>query len=136
MTRQQRYLRQALEHVRAMRSQTADTQAAYGRLCHKLPVLVRANGLCQTVAFVEDQASGEGSRALAYRLLLDHVRAALEADTGQTLGARDLARAISEAPLGEYIRYTRALLAAWVYYKRFATSILSVSSDTGDEVGV
>lgn len=119
-----------------MRSQTPELQATYGRLCHRLPVLVRANGLCQTLVFAHDRASGEGSRALAYRLLLDHVQAALHGESEQPFATADFARMISEAPLGEYVRYTRTLLAAWVYYKRFATSMLGVTSDSEEEVDI
>ena len=126
MTRQQQYLRRALDHVEAMRSQSIETQAIYARLCHRVPVLLRANGLCQTLAFMQDSASGEQPRALAYRTLLEHLRVALMDEVGDTV---DVMSVIAELPTTEYIRCTRALMAALVYYKRFASS--SLTTDVG-----
>ena len=124
MTRQQRYLSQAYDDITAFDEDSGVSKPAkriYGGLCHKTPVLVRTNGLCQTLALIEEKAAGKNSsRKLAYRTLRAHIAG--------TLGVKedDLLRTVQRAEVGEYIRHTRALLEAWVYYKRFAVSILDV----------
>ena len=125
MTRQQRYLSDALKRIQSM-DRTRASAKIYGGLCHTFPILLRTNGLCQTLAFVEDKASGSGDRAAAYKLLRAHAAATLDLTDGE------LIRRISKAGAEEYLRYTRILLDAWVYYKRFAVSILGVESGGGE----
>ncbi|MEW6243540.1 MAG: type III-B CRISPR module-associated protein Cmr5 [Bacillota bacterium] len=99
---------------------------AYGRLCFTFPVLVQQSGLCQAIAFSLDKARSdeerESHRAQAHRLLLDHVAVVLNTAPG------DLGRAVAEMDLGEYMLSTRIVLDAWVYFRRFAVSILKVKS--------
>jgi CRISPR-associated protein Cmr5 len=126
MTRQQRLMSQAIAHVRSLREQRREVQTAYGGVCHKLPVLIRAAGLCQTLAYVEAKAAGGDLRAQGYRYVRDHVAA--------VLGVADPARlldAVRGANLNEYMRQTGAVIQAWTYYQRFATSILEV--ERGEE---
>ncbi len=93
----------------------------YGSLCHSFPVMVRTCGLCQAVAFSAAKAAKEP----AHRRVLEDVRAILGIDpaTVATVGCTD------------YMLHTRRLLAAWIYYKRFAVSILGVErpEEDGDE---
>ena len=60
MTRRQQLMAQAINHVQAIGEDQA-TRQAYGALCHKLPILIQKNGLCQTVAFLDSKA-GTGLR--------------------------------------------------------------------------
>jgi CRISPR-associated protein Cmr5 len=46
----------------------------------------------------------------------------------------DLIAAIRSAGLVEYMRHTRTILDAWVYYRRFAESVLDVKAGTSDQV--
>ncbi|MGC8667882.1 MAG: type III-B CRISPR module-associated protein Cmr5 [Chthonomonadales bacterium] len=95
----------------------------YGGLCHSFPVMVRTCGLCQALAFSEAKAKGgEGSRAEAHALLLQHVAELIGANQSSPLGHVRKAKAI------QYMLYTRRVLDAWIYFKRFAESILEVKS--------
>lgn len=138
MTRQQMYLTRALEDVTAVKEGVASeqTRTVYGGLCHSFPVLVRAAGLCQALAFVEDKACvpAAGDRAEAYKLLRRHVARHLGvAEPAQLLHAM---QADSNGVVA-YMRQTRVILDAWVYYKRFARSILQVdSAQAADEAEV
>lgn len=127
MTRQQRYLSQARQNVETMRNAPPKVRRVYGGLCHKLPILVRTNGLCQTVALVEAKSSGTSEQARAYQALREHV--------GDLLGLSGdgVVAAVRDAELTRYVRYTRALLEGWTYYKRFAVSILEVESASAVE---
>jgi len=99
----------------------------YGGLCHSFPILVRQNGLCQALAFVGDKKSGEESnRKRAYAELWNHISATLNLPPGT-----DLLTHVQTAPVGVYLHDTRVLLDAWIFYKRFAASLLGV---TGPEV--
>lgn len=130
LTRQQRYMTQAVTHVQAVKdTNNKEMQDIYGGLCHSFPVLVRSAGLCQALAFVEAKAAPGGSRGEAYRLLKDHVADTLEKD------ANGLLDTVRMAGVTEYMRYTRAILAAWIFYKRFAVSILDVATSGNDKDG-
>ena len=124
MTRQQRYLTQALMHVEAVSRKPKEVRDIYGGLCHQTPVLVRTCGLCQTLAFIAEKAKTEGfgERATAYQLLNQHIADVLGVAEGELLNT------IRKAPMLDYMRYTRAVLAAGIYYKRFAGSILKIAS--------
>ncbi|MBI3977283.1 MAG: type III-B CRISPR module-associated protein Cmr5 [Chloroflexi bacterium] len=128
MTRQQQYLLAAMQHIELMTQSDRAVKDIYGGLCHTLPVLIRTNGLCQTLAFVEEKASGNGERARAYQALRTHVAATIGIEPSQLLDR------IRSADLGDYLRYTRTLLEAWVYYKRLAVSILEVEAGGGGGV--
>lgn len=128
MTRQQRYLSDALGAVQAIAAATEEAsprRRIYGGLCHAFPVLVLTNGLCQTMAFIEAKAAGPpGPQRDAYRDLKHNVIAVL----GSGPDPLDVVR---QAPLRDYMRHTRMVLEAWVYYKRFAVSELGVGA--GDD---
>lgn len=95
----------------------------YGGLCHKVPVMIRSCGLCQTLAFMESKRAKEKSHAR----MLEHIADVLGAD------ASNLATAVSRMPTVEYMHKTRLLLEALLYYKRFAVSILKAEADAGGE---
>lgn len=99
----------------------------YGRLCHTFPVMVLTCGLCQAVAFSAAKSvgaeTGNAQRRLAHARILED----FEAITGC---APDH---LPQVPAQEYILHTRRILAAWIYYKRFAVSILNVNEGDGSE---
>jgi CRISPR-associated protein Cmr5 len=121
MTRQQRYLRRALDDVRTVSGQPEVVRKVYGGFWHALAVLVRTCGLCQTVAFIEAKQSGESDRPQAFRLVRDHIAGILD-----VAESRLLLDSVRGWETLEYMRRTRSVLEAAVYYKRFAESILKV----------
>jgi CRISPR-associated protein Cmr5 len=127
LTRQQRYLTLALAHVEMVAREAKEAKDIYGGLCHTFPVLVRTCGLCQALAYVEAKAAGNGARGKAYTLLRGHVAA--------VLGVPDALAAARDAEVTEYMRYTRTILAAWIFYKRFAVSLLKVESGQAADDG-
>lgn len=123
-------MQQALDLVREVAGKSAEVSKIYGNLCHEFPVLVRTCGLCQAIAFCADKAqSDEEARAEAYRLLLKHIGKVLGVETNGAGGADDpLLKTIVEAKTTEYMLHTRRVLQAWVYFKRFAVSVLGVKT--------
>ena len=121
-------MQQALDLVREVAGKSAEVSRIYGNLCHEFPVLVRTCGLCQAIAFCADKAqSDEDARAEAYRLLLTHIGKILGVETSGVGGAKDpLLTEILKANTTEYMLHTRRVLHAWVYFKRFAVSVLNV----------
>jgi CRISPR-associated protein Cmr5 len=130
MTRAQRDLVMAERLITEVTGKDREVQKIYGRLCHSFPVLVRTCGLCQALAFSEDKATPsngeETPRNKAHRLLLRHV--------AEILGVKSALKAVRSAEAAEYMLQTRIVLGAWIYFKRFAVSILNVDS-AQDESG-
>lgn len=122
---------QAMKDLRlAARSVEAVVNAAdkdvpkyYKRLSRSFPVLVRTAGLGQALAFCAEKRAGGGARAAAYGFLLDHVN--------ETLGTPDTLAYLckSETSTSDYIRATRRVLAAWVFFKRFAVASIEGEED-------
>ena len=110
------------------KTQDAETRKIFGGLCHSFPIMVRTCGLCQAVAFSEDKATvSTGTakpRQKAHKLLLEHVAVLLNGPN-QQLSPADRARG---ATVSEYMHDTLRILSAWVFWKRFAVSILKVQS--------
>lgn len=126
-TRAQKDLDLAAKLVEQVASQDNGVKQIYGGLCHSFPVLVRTSGLCQAIAFSEDKKAPTGNpqseRNEAHRLLLNHV--------AQIVGLsdeRELLEQVRDGDAQRYMFYTRRILSAWVYFKRFAVSILKVKS--------
>ena len=87
----------------------------YGAMAHKLPILIHTAGLAQALEFVNSR--GEPIQ----KLLLDHLAVTIELTNKE-----DLLKTVKSVPLSGYIRLTRQTLAALLWYKRFAQSILDV----------
>lgn len=121
----------ALRHVQSVAQLDRATQRIYGGLCHNIPVLLRANGLCQTVAFLAEKGKGGAgnTRSAAYTEISRHLAEILGLEPAR------LQSTIYAADLPTTIWYTRRLLAAWIYYKRFAVSILDVEAGGDDDHG-
>ncbi|MCS7080888.1 MAG: type III-B CRISPR module-associated protein Cmr5 [Chloracidobacterium sp.] len=118
-TRDQRYARHAYERITALREAKLDHKR-YGVLALKLPALIRTAGLAQATAFVEARGKAEGKQLLK--------------DLAETLGFREwnaFGREIRESNVMTYLSLTRRTLAALVWYKRFAQSVLNVSGTEG-----
>ncbi len=109
------------------------TRKTYGGLCHNFPVMVMTCGLCQAVAFSLSKAK-DNERGKAHTLLLEHVAKLM---LGKDAKIGDLSERIQTQDVMEYLLYTRRVLSAWIYFKRFAVSILDVDAanaekETGD----
>jgi CRISPR-associated protein Cmr5 len=94
---------------------------SYGSMAHKLPVLIRSAGLAQALGFVE--ARGKG----AHKDLLDHLAiVVLNEDAAKGVELSKQSRETKQ--LSEYMRLTHEVMAALVWYKRFAQSVLDVDA--------
>jgi CRISPR-associated protein Cmr5 len=123
MTREQRYAAHSYQQVAAWGQEHpkgSKKRSQYGALAHKLPVLVRTAGLVQALAFVD--ARGEE----AHHQLLAHLAATISEGRATPLTAKDLVARSREAPLPEYMRLSQQVMAALLWYKRFAQSVLEV----------
>ncbi len=125
LTRDQYYATTVCAQVEGVANDYPDKQDAfrkkYGGLAHKLPVLIRTAGLAQALAFVAARGGEAGER------LLQHLAEALRFDN-----QNKLLEEVREADLNEYIYLTQQALAALLWYKRFAQSVLDVDAATQD----
>lgn len=118
LTRNQQYATQIFEQV----SQVPEAERQkYGSMAHKLPMLIRTAGLAQALAFVHSRGSD------VQKKLLDHIAA--------VVNESDLLVRSRTAELSEYMRLTRHVLGALVWYKRFAQSVLGVEAGEEAEGG-
>lgn len=125
MTREQRYARAVYHQIKPLIDKPEQERKAYGSLAHKLPVLIRASGLAQALAFVRAR-NKEGTPQ--QRLLAD-LEAVLRTN-GVLAGSDDLVTRSREADFEEYMRLTEAALQALLWFKRFAQSELKVEPGT------
>ena len=121
-TLSQKYLESAAKRVSEIERE--EWAKIYGGLCHSFPVLVHSAGLAQAVAYHQSKASEDSSgnprNAAHSRLIQDYKALLPEFD-------------IVTADLREYIAATRTVLAAWVFYKRFAVSVLGAETANSAE---
>jgi|SRR5437660_6033305 len=92
----------------------------YGAMAHKLPILIHTAGLLQALEFVNSRG--------------EEIQKRLLEDLASTIGQHNtttLLTAVRGANLGAYMRLTRHILGALLWYKRFAQSILGI--ETGEE---
>jgi CRISPR-associated protein Cmr5 len=87
----------------------------YGAMAHKLPILIHTAGLLQALEFVKSRGN------TIQKLLLEHLAITVSQGDAETL-----LKAARSGKLNEYMRLTRQVLAALLWYKRFAQSILEV----------
>lgn len=121
-TRDQKYAIDVLKQVEEVKKVQGKAEARkYGVMCHKLPILIHTAGLAQALAFVESR------KGPIYENFLN--------DLGRTVGEeKPLAEVARTKHLNDYMRLTSQVMAALVWYKRFAQSVLGVDvSDTDEE---
>jgi CRISPR-associated protein Cmr5 len=131
--RAQQELILAEELVSEVERERDEVRRIYGGLCHSFPALVRTCGLCQALAFSKDKATVSDGQEPSYRskahsLLIRHVGRVLAVSDDDPL------KAVRDADVVEYMLHTRRVLSAWVYFKRFAVSILRVANAGVGEV--
>ncbi len=120
-TRDQKYAHAIYQQVEKIQAWPEKKRNQYGGLAHKLPVLIRTSGLVQALAFIDTKAKDKAKDNQAHRQILD--------DVAETLGKTDrkqLLERAREAELTEYMLLTQQALAALLWYKRFAQSLLDV----------
>ncbi len=136
VTRDQKAMKLSLDHIqRLVADNTApEITKIYGGMCHKLPVLIRTCGLCQTLAFMMDKASKPDDRGKAHQAMLNNIFDILHRHNF-TLNGDNASKvnAVLQMPLEDYVYATRVLLDHCIYYKRFAVSILKVESAANEE---
>jgi CRISPR-associated protein Cmr5 len=120
-TRAQKDLSLALQCVRELEGKPE--KEIYGGLCHKFPIMVLTAGLCQAVAFSEDKGKKENERGVAHQKLLEHVGRIIGVQSGNLIGH------IQNADALEYMHMTRRVLESWIYFKRFAVSVLDAKTE-------
>ena len=129
-TRDQKYGAAVFRQIQdRVESQDKPYKKAYGSMAHKLPLLIRSAGLAQALAFVE-------ARGLqAHKDLLDHL-AEVVIDQN-TKGPQLAQRSRDTEELSEYMYLTHEAMAALIWYKRFAQSVLDIdpSEAVAEEVG-
>ncbi len=117
-TREQRFAAEVYRLVAARNGQFNESDKnKYGSMAHKLPVLIRSAGLAQALEFV-------ATRTDAQREILPDLATALKFRDDQALRT-----ASREADLAEYMLLTEEALAALLWFKRYAQSVLGVTAD-------
>jgi CRISPR-associated protein Cmr5 len=106
---------------------SAEYADSYGSMAHKLPVLIRSAGLAQALAFVQSRGKPP------HKELLDHLAKVVLSESAD--GGQLAKKSRDTEQLSEYMYLTHASVAALVWYKRFAQSVLNVdaSDATSDE---
>lgn len=125
-SRDQEYAKKVYEQVSAYKQQagSADDKKVkqYGAMAHKLPLMIRSAGLAQTLAFVQVKA-----KKPAYSQLLNDLAQTLDQPSGE-----EFVKQSRNVSLDEYMFLTQNALAALLWYKRYAQSVLDV--EPGDDV--
>jgi CRISPR-associated protein Cmr5 len=135
-SRDQQYAAQVFRQVEKLLGRNRKEQKQYGSMAHKLPVLIRSAGLAQALAFVaatvkrgRDENDVEGTKWTPQGQLLDDLAQMLELE-----GAEELLTQSRNVSLDEYMFLTQNALAALLWYKRYAQSVLDVEpSDETDD---
>lgn len=129
-SRDQQYAERVFGQVKNLLERPRNEQKQYGSIAHKLPVLIRSAGLAQALAFVAATAKrgkdADGNKRTAQAQLLDDLAQMLNFGKADELLTQS--RSVS---LDEYIFLTQEALAALLWFKRYALSVLEV--EPGDD---
>lgn len=119
------------EQVSAYKKENVDEKIykRYGSMAYSLPILVRSAGLAQALSFVESKSKKDPAHPYTY--LLNHLAEVVIEDKNGS----ELAKQSRNAGLQEYMYLTRRTMLALKWYKRFAESVLGVTSTTKMEEG-
>ena len=107
----------------------APERKKYGAMAHKLPVLIRTAGLAQALGFL-DAKSNDGEGKMNKRLLND-LASTLGKSSAQLLLRES--RGENNQSLAGYLQLTQESLAALLWFKRFAQSVLGVEARESGE---
>ena len=112
-TLDQQYAASAYDLVLPIRKR--EEYRKYGAMAHKLPILIHTAGLVQALEFVNSRGKP------IQQDLLEHLAITIGLEN-----KTNLLQTVKGASLNEYIRLTRQILTALLWYKRFAQSVLDV----------
>ncbi len=125
-TREQMYAARVYAQVSGLSgAMSEEDRKKYGAMAHKLPILIRSAGLAQALVFVKARSEEPPQK------LLEHLAATVGAGSAEMLLRRS-----REDSLLTYMRLTHDVLAALLWYKRFAQSVLGVDATTEDGGGI
>ena len=96
----------------------------YNALAHKLPALLRTNGLVQVMAFLLAKAGGKDANTSAERRLAEQIGKHLQAAKQVKDGARveDVHAVVMKASYTDYLRMQEEAVACAAWHKRFAAA--------------
>jgi CRISPR-associated protein Cmr5 len=119
LTRDQKYATIIYDQVCKIKRDKQEKQEykKYGVMAHKLPILIYTAGLVQALEFVCSRGKP------TQQCLLEDIAATIGYNN-----AKLLLKSVREAKLSSYMHLTQQILAALLWYKRFAQSILGVEA--------
>jgi CRISPR-associated protein Cmr5 len=126
-TRDQRYATKVYEKVQVIRGEFPKSYRKYGAMSHKLPILIHTAGLAQALAYVESR------KDTSKKAEEEDIYARFLKDLAETVGVAELSKQAREVELTHYMYLTEQVLAALLWYKRFAQSVLNVDVDESIE---
>jgi CRISPR-associated protein Cmr5 len=108
-----------------------------GNLAHQLPIIIRNAGLAQALEFVRSKATEKEPWKfllddLTHTALLNNLNEQQEPKDTLPNNHFDFATTCRGTKLKEYMRYTRDVMAACLWYSRFAESVLEVKRGEDD----
>ncbi|HEX8565162.1 MAG TPA: type III-B CRISPR module-associated protein Cmr5 [Pyrinomonadaceae bacterium] len=103
----------------------------YGAMSHKLPVLIKTAGLAQALGFVDAKSKSDSGRILA--TLLEDLAGTIGTINNTSLTKTDLLNQSRNAELPDYLRLSRQSIAALLWYKRFAQSVLGIEQGESED---
>lgn len=105
-----------------------DEATVYGRLCHRFPMMVMQGGLLSAILFIDSKSTGKDARAKAHRAILSDIARILK------LGDANVVAALAkEQDALKLMAWTHEVLHTWAMMRRFAVSILKVTSGSEDD---
>ncbi len=123
-TRNQEIAADVFEKVQKLEKN--DKKKQYGSMAHKLPVLIQTAGVVQALSFVHAKSKAKSGKVL--ETLLNDLAQTLEFANGDAL-----VKESRNAELSKYIYLTKRSLAALLWYKRFAQSVLGVEAGESED---
>ena len=102
----------------------------YGRLAHKLPLLILSNGLPSALEFLRTRKVNCSGAAKLESSLTAHFK-----DSGRLKGG-DLLQEVLALNLVDFMAFTREALLISEWHKRFSVSILKIEPGQEDNAGV
>jgi len=115
LTREQAYAADVFKRVSDFKRNSPNQISRYGAMAHQLPLLIRTAGLVQALTFVA------GRKDEGLNQLLNDLAQTIKQDNAEKFVAFS-----RNAPLPQYLRLTQQTMAALLWYKRFAQSVLDI----------
>ncbi len=127
-TRNQKFAVKVFRKVESLQREFPDKDSTerkkYGAMAHKLPVLIRTAGLAQALGFLAAKSNDKEGK-MNKRLFKDLASTLDKTDEKELLLH---SRGGDNQSLADYLRLTQDALAALLWYKRFAESVLDVKA--------